>query len=283
MNWDNTLYIHPELKIGTCSWNYDSWVGLVYSKTAPNAARYLAEYARLFRTVEIDSWFYAVPAGSQVESYRAAVPDTFRFTCKVTRSVTRPRVNGEKNNDFLSTDVMEAYLEAIEPLAGQLDALMFEFEYLNRQKMPSLQAFIDTFGDFVSQLPKGFNYAVETRNSNYLKPEYFRFLKEAGLIHVFSEKIYMPPVYEVYENFPDSFSQGAVIRLLGGDRKKIEDKTRNVWNGIVEPRNDLENIVEMIRAIRKINSVTINVNNHYEGSAPLTIDRISRIYGKTGL
>ena len=39
---------------GTCSWNYDSWVGLVYSRPRRTAAEYLPEYAEHFPTAEID-------------------------------------------------------------------------------------------------------------------------------------------------------------------------------------------------------------------------------------
>lgn len=275
---EGDMFVHPDLKIGTCSWNYDSWVGLVYTKPARTAAAYLEEYSRVFRTAEIDSWFYAIPRRSQVESYRAAVPEDFRFTCKVTRSITRPVIDGKPNETFLSHDVMEEFLDSIEPLIPRLYAVMFEFEYLNKQKMPSLEAFIDRFGSFATMLPGGIPYAVETRNGNYLKTGYFEFLSEAGLMHVFSDKQYMPPIYEVFDRFSGTFEAGTVIRLLGGDRKKIEDETGEDWSRIVSPRDDLDMVVDMIRKLKEITSVTVNVNNHYEGSAPLTIDRLSRLY-----
>lgn len=40
------------LKIGTCSWKYPSWQGLVYSPDVGDND--LAEYARQYETVEID-------------------------------------------------------------------------------------------------------------------------------------------------------------------------------------------------------------------------------------
>jgi len=43
------------LKIGTCSWNYPSWVGPVYSAQSLNAAGYLPEYSKRFGTAEVDS------------------------------------------------------------------------------------------------------------------------------------------------------------------------------------------------------------------------------------
>ena len=40
------------LRIGTCSWKYPSWAGLVYSK--PAGINYLAEYARNYNSVDVD-------------------------------------------------------------------------------------------------------------------------------------------------------------------------------------------------------------------------------------
>lgn len=43
------------LVIGTCSWKYPSWEGLVYVSRTP--LDFLTEYARRYRSVEVDQWF----------------------------------------------------------------------------------------------------------------------------------------------------------------------------------------------------------------------------------
>jgi uncharacterized protein YecE (DUF72 family) len=50
------------LRLGTCSWKYPSWAGLVYS--APRGINYLEEYARRYDTVEVDQWFWSLFEGS---------------------------------------------------------------------------------------------------------------------------------------------------------------------------------------------------------------------------
>ncbi|MFP4564756.1 MAG: DUF72 domain-containing protein [Spirochaetia bacterium] len=254
---------------GTCSWNFDSWEGLVYSETRRRAAEYLTEYAEKYRTAEIDSWFYRIPAREDVEEYRDRVDSEFRFTGKVPRDLTRP-----EEDTFLAPELFESFLESIEPLLPRMDALMFEFGYLNKRKMPSLEAFIEKFETFIEAVPGGFPYAVETRNGNYLKPPYFEFLRRNGLIHVFSEKQYMPRIYELLPRIKPYLGESTVIRLLGGDRKAIEELTGGKWDRIVDPREDLPKIAEMIRDLSRTMRVTVNVNNHYEGSAPRTIERL---------
>lgn len=287
------------LKIGTCSWNYESWTGLVYSRPSTVAAGYLAEYSRRFRTAEIDSWFYRLPERRDVISYLEQVDEDFRFTAKVTESIslTHHRNRGgsglEPNPDFLSPELFLRYVERVSPMLPQLDALMLEFEYLNRDKMPSPGHFLRALDDFVSALgkegvsiatgpgtdtrPPRLPLAIETRNKNYLVREYFEFLKARSLIHVFSEKLYMPHIYEVCDKFGDLLVDSTVIRLLGGDRAEIEKKTGNQWNRIVDPKPDKAMVASMIRGLLAGGrSVSLDINNHYEGSAPLSAEFFER-------
>jgi len=86
----------PYLRIGTCSWKYDSWKGLVYDPEKSYAPYdYLTDYARYFNTVEIDQWFWSLfPQGAKlpdpqsVQAYVDSVPDDFLFTVKAPNSIT---------------------------------------------------------------------------------------------------------------------------------------------------------------------------------------------------
>jgi uncharacterized protein YecE (DUF72 family) len=270
------------LRIGTCSWNYDSWVGLVYSGASPTAAGYLGEYSKRFRTAEVDSWFYKMPESREVLSYLGEVDEDFTFSCKVSEEIclTHKRNRGGSkelvaNPGFLSKELFLKYVGRIEPMRGSVEAVMLEFEYLNKDKMPSLDVFLRKLDDFCASLPEGLAaslpLAVEVRNKNYLVKEYFQFLRDRGLVHVFSEKQYLPHIYDLYSEFGDFVGDRVVMRLLGGDRKAIEEKTGERWDRIVEERDDKERIAEMTRNILyRGGRVVININNHFEGSAPLT-------------
>ncbi len=274
-----------QLKIGTCSWKFESWVGLVYSRTFGTAARYLREYSGKYRTAEIDSWFYRMPDRGVVLDYLDNVNEDFCFTCKLPMSISlthhrkRKGESGLRSNpDFLSTELFSEFTGAVEPMAGRLDAIMLQFEYLNRKKMASLDHFLRSLEGFVENVPESVPLAIEIRNSNYIHKEYFQFLREKNLKHVFSEKLYMPHVYGVYDKFGDLLTGAAVIRLLGGDRKSIEELTGKEWNKLVEPKEDLEEVAAMAADIRNRGmDLTVNINNHYEGSAPLTIERFEKI------
>jgi uncharacterized protein YecE (DUF72 family) len=93
----------------------------------------------------------------------------------------------------------------------------------------------------------------------------------------------MPPIYDVYDRYKDYIKNFTVIRLHGPDRKGIEQRTGGEWNKIVDPKDDeLKKIIKMILELldRKVD-VYLNVNNYYEGSAPLTILRIKDYLANT--
>ena len=277
-------------RIGTCSWNFDSWVPLLYSRARPRAADYLAEYARHFDTVEIDSWFYRIPDKRSVLEYAAAVPESFSFTCKVPQQITLTHHRQGKRSDplevnptFLSVDRFMQFLDNVEPLLPQLDAIMFEFEYLNKQKMGGPEQFMDRIGSFLELLPEGLPYAIEPRNKNYLSADWFSFLAEHKTAHVFSQKLYMPDIWDVYQAHRDIIHQNdrTVIRLMGGDRKAIEQKTGDRWNQLVEPRDqEKEKIAGMVASMVGSMFAILSVNNHYEGCAPITARDLSGLIAR---
>ena len=66
---------------------------------------------------------------------------------------------------------------------------------------------------------------------------------------------------------------------MGPDRTAIEKKSGNKWDTIVDPKDsELIDIAAVIKELeeRKID-VYLNINNHYEGSAPLTIKKVQEM------
>ena len=65
----------------------------------------------------------------------------------------------------------------------------------------------------------------------------------------------------------------------------MEERTGNRWDRIVEPKDgELAKQVKMVRDLRQRNhDIFINVNNHYEGSAPRTIEKFEALLAVPGL
>ena len=281
------------IRIGTCSWKYDSWKGLVYPEK--EKLNYLKEYANHFNTVEIDKWFWSLflpskvvlPQNKIVSDYKNSVPDDFLFTIKVPNSLTlthfyRKNKSEEliRNPHFLSKDLYEQFIQSIKPLHKQIGCLIFQFEYLNKEKMPAQSVFQNLFYDFFTQILKtDIPVGIEIRNPNYLNKNYFEFLENLKIIPVFLEGYYMPSSVETCNKFKTHFKDTVVFRLHGPDRIGIEKLSNENWDQIyIDRTQELEKLSELFRDLsdRKLD-LFVNVNNHFEGSAPITIQKLKKL------
>lgn len=283
-----------KIRIGTCSWKYPSWTGLVYTEEPTN---YLAEYAKKYSTVEIDQWFWSLfpkskprlPEAQVVREYKDSVPEDFRFTIKAPNSITLTHQYsrgkdglGEVNPHFLSVSLTSDFLESIAPLKKLLGCLIFQFEYLNRRKMESQDAFERTLAGFRKSLPGGYQYGIEIRNGNYLNERFLDYLLDQEWYPVLLQGYWMPSVMDLWAKLEKKIRKfkTVIVRLHGTDREGIEKETGKTWNRIVTSREkELADIADIIKDLKgSRNEIYINVNNHYEGSAPLTIDRFLKFF-----
>jgi len=147
----------PFLRVGTCSWKFEGWRGLVYRQGVKyTPGDYLADYAKCFNSVEVDQWFWSLfpsgvklPDSETAKEYAACVPDDFLFTVKAPNAITlthhyarqsagHEAFANKPNPDFLSVDLLKRFLKTLASMGRKLGPIMFQFEYLNKQKMPSL-------------------------------------------------------------------------------------------------------------------------------------------------
>jgi uncharacterized protein YecE (DUF72 family) len=68
--------------VGTSGWSYPSWKPGFYPPDAKPAA-FLGHYAQRFRTVELNTTGYRLPAEGQFERWAAQTPPGFRFAPKL--------------------------------------------------------------------------------------------------------------------------------------------------------------------------------------------------------
>ena len=136
------------------------------------------------------------------------VPDDFVFSFKVPDEITirtfpkvasfGPRA-GKANDFFLSAGLLEmGFLSRLEPMRerNQVGALIFEFSHFHAGEFEHGRDFVAALDEFFSRAPKGWNYAVEIRNGNWLHSEYFAMLASHGVAHVYNQWTRMPSVLE---------------------------------------------------------------------------------------
>jgi len=280
------------IRFGTCSWKYESWKGLIYPET--EKFNYLKEYSNHYNTVEIDQWFWSLFTTSKVvlpqkkvaAEYKNSVNAEFLFTIKVPNSLTLTHFYRKnkteylvKNPFFLSSDLYEQFIDSIKPLHDQIACLIFQFEYLNKEKIESQSLFQNLFHNFVTKIPDlRIPIGIEIRNPNYLNKNFFEYLEQLKIIPVLLEGYYMPSVIDTCNKFRTHFNGTIVFRLHGPDRTGIEKLSNENWNQIyIDRTQELEKLSELFKDLlsRKLD-LFINVNNHFQGSAPLTIQKLKK-------
>jgi uncharacterized protein YecE (DUF72 family) len=253
----------------------------------------LKEYARfpLFRTVGIDSSFYAPPAEATLAAYAESLPPGFPCVSKVWNQLTahtfaqaqdRARA-GQVNPDFLNPEV---FLEAVfEPyqryFADHTGPFVFEFQAIGRGSGMTPERFAGRLDEFFSALPREAMYAVEIRNEEFLTPMYFAVLREHGVAHVFNSWTRMPPIGDQLD-LPGSVSGPFLVAraLLRPGRTYDEAVDAFApYDRILDPspplRQDLLRLIET--AVRTRIPAYLLVNNRAEGSAPLTVAEVLRM------
>src|SRR5262249_37442613 len=128
----------------------------------------------------------------------------FLFGFKVTDAITIKKFPdldrfgqsaGKPNENFLNADLFtKGFLQPCESIRANVGLLMFEFSrFWATDYAPGL-AFVNDLDKFLGQFPSGWPYAVEIRNRNWLKPQYFECLARHHVTHVFNSWEAMPPV-----------------------------------------------------------------------------------------
>ena len=257
------------------------------------SARMLEEYAAfpLFRTVGIDSSFYAPPTDAVLTSYAERLPPGFPCVSKVWNQLTvhtfsqaqdRARA-GQLNPDFLNPDLfVEAVYQPYQrDFADHAGPFVFEFQAIGRASGVTPEEFATRLDQFFSALPRDAGYAVEIRNEEFLTPMYFAVLREHGVAHVFSSWTRMPPIGDQLD-LPGALSGPFIVARALLQQGRTYDEAVDAfapYDRIQDPspalRHDLLRLIET--AVHARIPAYLLVNNRAEGSAPLTIAEVLRM------
>ncbi|MBS1260858.1 MAG: hypothetical protein MAG453_00174 [Calditrichaeota bacterium] len=272
---------------GTSSFSEKDWVGPFYPEgTQPR--EFLPYYATRFRTVEVDSTYYAIPRASTVDGWNERTPDGFLFAAKFPKSIVHGGEQAKPDPDKLldsgaTYPDRDRFLARISRLGRKLGPLVIQFPYFNKKTFASAGPFYERLARFLADLPRDVHdtYAVEIRNRRWLTGDYFAILREHRAAPVLVDQAWMPHGDEIAERHDPLTVDWAYIRLLG-DRKKIEEVTTN-WNReVVDHAASLTRWANLLRQMRtRASRILVYANNHYAGHAPATIRRLNTLYHGT--
>lgn len=124
----------------------------------------LNEYAQHFPTVEVDTFFYALPQVTTIQNWLAEVPAAFQFVIKAHRGMTLHQRGQEKGE---LEQLFARYRKTIAPLvaAGQLKTVLFQFPPYFDASLQDIE-YLKLVRTLMGSLP----IAVEFRNQTWYRP-----------------------------------------------------------------------------------------------------------------
>jgi uncharacterized protein YecE (DUF72 family) len=220
--------------------------------------------------------------------------DAFRLSLKVTDRITIKRYPnlprhgsnaGKENPDFLNLELFEdAFLAPLEQLKKKIGIIIFEFSTFYPNSGVSYDRFVELIDNFLSRLPKKYQYAVELRNQEFLTDEYLRMLKKHEVSHVLNSWTRMPPIIEqisIAGVLTAGFSVARALLRPGRSYQEAVDMF-SPYDRVKEEYPELRiGLAEAVsRCIAEGRSLYAYINNRAEGNSPKTIEGILDILDK---
>jgi uncharacterized protein YecE (DUF72 family) len=311
--WDSPLLEAPalpaDIRLGTSSWFFPGWNGLVYEGLHAQAAlsrKGLAAYAQipLLRTVSLDRTFYAPLSAIEYQRYARQVLDHFSFVVKAPAVVCDAVARDEEgrgrvaNPHFLDAAIAtrEFVLPCLEGLGAKAGPLVFQISPLPESLVDDPATLIERLAAFFAALPRDLGhhhplYAPELRNPELLTPRLMKMLARAGVRYCVGLHARMPEVerqqkaLEVLDrSTPGPPPRPLIVRwnlhrgfLYEAARQRYEPFDKLVDED-VQTREVLARMAA--NAFKAGQKVWITANNKAEGSAPLTLLELAREIAK---
>jgi uncharacterized protein YecE (DUF72 family) len=288
------------IHLGTSSWAFPGWAGLVYDRPAAESLlskQGLGAYSRhpVLRAVGIDRGFYQPLMSTEYAAYAAQVPEHFRFLVKGPARVTDELRRDDSgrgtapNPHFL--DAQLAFDEFVKPaIAGLNDKagpLTFQFSPLARHTLADVPAFVARLHAFlwaINRMCDGFatrpQLAIEVRNPQLLTRDFAAALKDAGARYCLGVHARMPKADDQLPLLRALWPGPLVVRwsLHAGFAYAEAKANYAPFNRLIDEDPETRATLAKVAAAtaRAGYPVTIIANNKAEGSAPLTLIKLAQ-------
>lgn len=291
-----------DVRLGTSSWSFPGWAGVVYRDVPTEAALAkggLGAYAAhpLLGAVGVDRTFYAPVGVDTLAGYAAVVPPRFRFLVKAHEVLTLARfpahprygaLRGQASPQYLDPAyardaVVAPFVNGLGPRGG---VLLFQFAPQPAELLAgpggksAPRRFAERLYRFLRELPAGPRYAVEVRTAELLTPDYAAALRAVDAVPGLALLPGLPPL-DVQARLTRAHEAPAlVIRWMLAAHHDYESALAayQPFDRLVDPDpRNRRAIVDLLRgAISRGVPATVIVNNKAEGSSPRSIVELAR-------
>jgi uncharacterized protein YecE (DUF72 family) len=174
------------LRIGTSGYSYSEWADAGFYPQGTPPGKMLPVYARFFGIVELNYTWYQMPKSQALERLASQAPPDFRFTAKLTRSLTH-----EVEPAQWRTEVSR-YREGISILmqSGQLMAILAQFPPKFDRSLYNRKFLAELFDEL-----EGVPLAVEFRHRSWAHDRVFAELERRKITMVTVDTPSLPDLF----------------------------------------------------------------------------------------
>ena len=267
----------PGLYLGTSSWTFPGWRGIVYKdeydqKSLANIGLLAYSKVPLFRTVSLDRTYYCPMEEAEFRRLKAQVPDHFRFVVKAPRDLLKVT-----NRGFDLARLSEYFLTpCARGLGSNLGVILFQFPPGTLAEVgPSFSSHL---ARLFRSLPSQLVYSLEVRDAELLGPPLAGALENTPVSLCASIHSSLPTPAEQLLKVPPTPSIPLVFRWNlrpSLDYKEAKNRFHPFANLALEDPGRRNGLVQLIRrALNAGRAVYVTANNKAEGCAPLTLLKI---------
>ena len=119
--------------------------------------------------------------------------ERFVLAAKVPQLITHEKILQNCADD------LKHFLETMDLMDDKLGPLLFQFGYFNKTAFKSGKEFLARLEPFLKKLPKGYRFALEIRNKQWLTIEFFDLLRAHKVAYALIDQAWMPRVSEIFE------------------------------------------------------------------------------------
>ena len=264
----------PRLYLGTSSWSFSGWKGLVYRRehSAGELARHgLKAYAQipLFRTVSLDRSYYRPMELSEFSDLAKQVPKEFRFIVKAPRELLQVTAGGIDSENF-----SRRFLKPMgEGLGERVGLVLLQFP--PGSVKDSASPFVPSLKRFLSALPKDFSYSLEVREESLVGPALAEAIQGTTVSLCASIHSSLPSPDQQLLKVPPNPGTPILLRwnlrpsLAYQEAKDLFAPFQQIQSEDLVRRRLLAQLAQ--RALEAGREVYMTANNKAEGCAPLSM------------
>jgi uncharacterized protein YecE (DUF72 family) len=273
-NLDPAVGDSRALWIGTSGYSYPEWVQAGIYPPGTKGTQMLPLYAQEFPVTELNYTWYQMPRAEAILRQRTLVPPTFRFSAKLTRTLTH-----EIDDEAWKSEAQK-YREGITPLAasGQLLAVLLQFS-AGFDRSLKHRAYLGALLDELHDLP----LAVEFRSVSWADDKVFAELERRRVALVTVDKpdlSHLFPTLDVVTN-PDLF----YVRFHGRNTPGWQSSRMSHQFDYDYSDDELASWISkrLRRLLASAQTGALFFNNHVRGQAPRNARRLLQLLRTSGI